>query len=211
MNLRYQQARRGRSSNRSDQINKSIDILRQQLALQQQSRRDHARAESRRSTTPSSTTNDLRDNIANFDDFFRPLRNYFYWEPHCFDIPLVRGAAVGVRLARRHRRAHATSSASVIGEPRQARCAAAATGGADPAADRDAGDQPRSDADELRHHVGHLRRRPRRRWRTRPQLGAAFDARRTTTPSTCRRRRSTTPTSSAASSCSCRPTARPRG
>ena len=30
----------------------------------------------------------LRDNIANFDDFFRPLRNYFYWEPHCYDIPI---------------------------------------------------------------------------------------------------------------------------
>jgi putative drug exporter of the RND superfamily len=32
--------------------------------------------------------NALRDNIANFDDFFRPLRNYLYWEPHCFDIPV---------------------------------------------------------------------------------------------------------------------------
>ena len=31
---------------------------------------------------------ELRDNIANFDDFFRPIRNYFYWEPHCFDIPV---------------------------------------------------------------------------------------------------------------------------
>ncbi|MDT5364546.1 MAG: putative drug exporter of the superfamily [Mycobacterium sp.] len=30
----------------------------------------------------------LRDNISDFDDFFRPLRNYFYWEPHCFDIPV---------------------------------------------------------------------------------------------------------------------------
>ncbi|MGB3481872.1 MAG: MMPL family transporter [Mycobacterium sp.] len=30
----------------------------------------------------------LRDNIANFDDFFRPMRNYFYWEPHCYDIPI---------------------------------------------------------------------------------------------------------------------------
>ncbi|MGV0992724.1 MAG: RND family transporter [Mycobacterium sp.] len=30
----------------------------------------------------------LRDNIANFDDFFRPIRNYLYWEPHCFDIPM---------------------------------------------------------------------------------------------------------------------------
>ena len=34
------------------------------------------------------TTKDLRDKIANFDDFFRPIRNYFYWEPHCFDIPI---------------------------------------------------------------------------------------------------------------------------
>jgi RND superfamily putative drug exporter len=30
----------------------------------------------------------LRDYIANFDDFFRPIRNYFYWEPHCYDIPV---------------------------------------------------------------------------------------------------------------------------
>ena len=30
----------------------------------------------------------LRDNIANFDDFFRPMRNYLYWEPHCFNIPV---------------------------------------------------------------------------------------------------------------------------
>jgi putative drug exporter of the RND superfamily len=30
----------------------------------------------------------LRDYISNFDDFFRPIRNYFYWEPHCYDIPV---------------------------------------------------------------------------------------------------------------------------
>jgi putative drug exporter of the RND superfamily len=34
------------------------------------------------------TTSELRDHIADFDDFFRPLRSYFYWEPHCFDIPV---------------------------------------------------------------------------------------------------------------------------
>jgi RND superfamily putative drug exporter len=36
----------------------------------------------------SAHTNDIRDSLANFDDFFRPLRNYFYWEPHCYDIPV---------------------------------------------------------------------------------------------------------------------------
>jgi len=35
----------------------------------------------------STTLQDTRDHLADFDDFFRPLRNYFYWEPHCFDIP----------------------------------------------------------------------------------------------------------------------------
>ena len=30
---------------------------------------------------------ELLGNITLFDDFFRPVRNYFYWEPHCFNIP----------------------------------------------------------------------------------------------------------------------------
>lgn len=34
------------------------------------------------------TTNQLRDRIADFDDFWRPVRGYFYWEKHCFDVPI---------------------------------------------------------------------------------------------------------------------------
>jgi putative drug exporter of the RND superfamily len=33
-------------------------------------------------------TNELRDHIADFEDFFRPIRSYFYWEKHCYDIPI---------------------------------------------------------------------------------------------------------------------------
>ena len=33
-------------------------------------------------------TNELRDRISDFEDFFRPIRSYFYWEKHCFDIPV---------------------------------------------------------------------------------------------------------------------------
>ena len=40
---------------------------------------------------------ELRDNIANFDDFFRPIRNYFYWEPNCYNIPALLGVPVGIR------------------------------------------------------------------------------------------------------------------
>ncbi|BBZ78696.1 membrane protein [Mycolicibacterium anyangense] len=36
----------------------------------------------------SITLAQVRDQLAAFDDFFRPLRNYFYWEPHCYDIPV---------------------------------------------------------------------------------------------------------------------------
>ncbi|UQX12714.1 MMPL/RND family transporter [Candidatus Mycobacterium methanotrophicum] len=33
-------------------------------------------------------TDELRDRLANFDDFWRPIRSYFYWDKHCFDIPM---------------------------------------------------------------------------------------------------------------------------
>jgi RND superfamily putative drug exporter len=33
-------------------------------------------------------TDQLRDALADFDDFWRPIRSYFYWEKHCFDIPI---------------------------------------------------------------------------------------------------------------------------
>ncbi len=33
-------------------------------------------------------TEEFRDHIADFEDFWRPIRNYLYWEPHCFDIPI---------------------------------------------------------------------------------------------------------------------------
>lgn len=31
---------------------------------------------------------ELRDHMADFEDFFRPIRSYFYWEKHCYDIPV---------------------------------------------------------------------------------------------------------------------------
>ncbi|MFZ0906228.1 MAG: MMPL family transporter [Mycobacterium sp.] len=33
-------------------------------------------------------TDELRDHIADFDDFYRPIRSYFYWDKHCYDIPI---------------------------------------------------------------------------------------------------------------------------
>ncbi|WP_459959674.1 MMPL/RND family transporter, partial [Mycobacterium avium] len=33
-------------------------------------------------------TSELRDRISDFEDFWRPIRSYFYWEKHCYDIPI---------------------------------------------------------------------------------------------------------------------------
>ncbi|ART67387.1 MMPL family RND transporter [Mycobacterium dioxanotrophicus] len=86
-NLKYQQDRAQDLLKQVGEIDKTIGILRQQYALQQQSAAaTHDQVEAFHQTV--AVTQDLRDKIANFDDFFRPLRNYFYWEPHCFDIPM---------------------------------------------------------------------------------------------------------------------------
>ena len=86
-NLPFQQARAADLLKQVDVINNGIDVLRQQYSLQQQSGAitdEQAKAFAQ----TVATAQDLRDKIANFDDFFRPLRAYFYWEPHCFDIPV---------------------------------------------------------------------------------------------------------------------------
>jgi RND superfamily putative drug exporter len=86
-NLQFQQARAADLLKQVTEIDTTIGILRQQYALQQQANEaTHEQTQAFHDTV--ATANELRDKIANFDDFFRPLRNYFYWEPHCYDIPL---------------------------------------------------------------------------------------------------------------------------
>ena len=87
MNLPFQRDQLANQLNTIDETNVSIDILEKQyqLSLEQTKLTQDSAA---RSQALLETTQELRDNIANFDDQFRPIRNYFYWEPHCFDIPL---------------------------------------------------------------------------------------------------------------------------
>ena len=33
-------------------------------------------------------TEEIRDHFADFEDVYRPIRSYFYWEKHCYDIPI---------------------------------------------------------------------------------------------------------------------------
>ncbi|MHA3020501.1 MMPL/RND family transporter [Mycobacterium sp. BMJ-28] len=87
MNLPFQRQQLADQLKTIDATNTSIDILEKQyqLSLQQTKLTMDSAAKSQELLK---VTEQLRDNIANFDDQFRPLRNYFYWEPHCFDIPM---------------------------------------------------------------------------------------------------------------------------
>jgi putative drug exporter of the RND superfamily len=70
----------------ADEMQTTIDTLTQMSALTQQMA-DTTHSMVQKTKGMSVDIAELRDNISNFDDFFRPLRNYFYWEPHCYDIP----------------------------------------------------------------------------------------------------------------------------
>ncbi|MCI4674323.1 MMPL/RND family transporter [Candidatus Mycolicibacterium alkanivorans] len=87
MNLPFQRDQLDNQLKTVDSMNVSIDILEKQyqLALKQTQLTLDSAAKSQ---ALLETTKELRDTIANFDDQFRPMRNYFYWEPHCFDIPM---------------------------------------------------------------------------------------------------------------------------
>ncbi|MGO9226672.1 MMPL/RND family transporter [Mycobacterium sp.] len=85
-NLHYQNERAQDLLKQADQLRDTIRILNQQYALQKQlAASTHEETQSFHDTI--AIIDDLRDKVANFDDFFRPIRSYFYWEKHCYDIP----------------------------------------------------------------------------------------------------------------------------
>jgi RND superfamily putative drug exporter len=86
-NLTYQRDRADDLLRQAGELSTTINILKQQYVLQQQlAGTTHDEAQSFHDTID--TIRDLRDKIANFDDFFRPIRSYFYWDKHCFDVPV---------------------------------------------------------------------------------------------------------------------------
>jgi putative drug exporter of the RND superfamily len=85
-NLQYQKDRAEDIRKQADTLRDTISILNRQYALQKDlAASTHDETQSFHDTID--VINDLRDHIADFDDFFRPIRSYFYWEKHCFDIP----------------------------------------------------------------------------------------------------------------------------
>jgi RND superfamily putative drug exporter len=86
-NLKYLKDRMADMLKMSDQLGHMIDITtRMEQLLRQLTDVTHDMVG--KTHEMQADTEELRDHLADFDDFWRPIRNYFYWERHCYDIPI---------------------------------------------------------------------------------------------------------------------------
>jgi RND superfamily putative drug exporter len=86
-NMTYLKDRMADMLKMADQLTITVGIIeRMHRITEELSDTTHATVESTREL--QAHVDELRDQIANVDDFFRPIRNYFYWEPHCVNIPI---------------------------------------------------------------------------------------------------------------------------
>jgi RND superfamily putative drug exporter len=87
MNRSYLQDRINEMLLQADEMQKTITTMDRMIALMEQI---NATTHSMVIQTHdiAAEVSELRDHIADFDDFWRPIRNYMYWEPHCHDIPI---------------------------------------------------------------------------------------------------------------------------
>ncbi|MGB3474452.1 MAG: MMPL family transporter [Mycobacterium sp.] len=86
LNQGYLQDRMEEFRASAEDLQRGIDAMKQmQLLMTEMSATTHAMV--RKTHQLASDTAELRNHLADFDDFVRPLRGYLYWDPHCFDIP----------------------------------------------------------------------------------------------------------------------------
>ncbi|MEB3983896.1 RND family transporter [Mycobacterium sp. 663a-19] len=79
---------------RTDDMLKQADLMSQQIAIMKHIyalQKEITETTHRTIVTTKETADavyELRNHLADFEDFYRPVRSYFYWEKHCYDIPL---------------------------------------------------------------------------------------------------------------------------
>lgn len=87
MNNDYMQTTLANTLKQADDMQVTIDSMEKMQSLTaQMAEITHSMVAKMRKT--SVDVQELRDRMADFDDFFRPIRSYFYWEKHCYDIPV---------------------------------------------------------------------------------------------------------------------------
>ena len=87
VNLEYQKARMNDMLKQADELNKTIGIMTtlHSLILQLNAITHDLAGKTHE---VQGITAEIRDQISNFEDSLRPIRSYFYWEKHCYDIPV---------------------------------------------------------------------------------------------------------------------------
>jgi len=87
LNEKYQRDSFANMLQQANDMQTMIDTLTHMLALMDQLSAN-INEMAAKITDLAATVGELRDSIENFQDMFRPLKAYVYWEPHCYDIPL---------------------------------------------------------------------------------------------------------------------------
>jgi RND superfamily putative drug exporter len=86
-NMVFMKARTNDTLKEADSLARQIAILKHLYALQQRLT-GVAHHTVGVAIETEAITDELEAHIADFEDLFRPLRSYFYWEKHCYDIPI---------------------------------------------------------------------------------------------------------------------------
>jgi RND superfamily putative drug exporter len=86
-NMRYMKERFHDMLKQADDMAKMISIMQRMYGVTQQITASTHNAITRTKEI-AVITDELRGKIADFEDFWRPIRSYFYWEKHCYDIPI---------------------------------------------------------------------------------------------------------------------------
>jgi putative drug exporter of the RND superfamily len=85
--MKFQKARMDDMLKQADELEDTMNRMRHMYALMVQlTNTTHKMVGETKEM--QAITEELRDDIANFEDTWRPIRSYFYWEKHCYDIPI---------------------------------------------------------------------------------------------------------------------------
>jgi RND superfamily putative drug exporter len=85
--MKYQKDRVHDMLKQADLITEQIAVMKRMYVLQQRltAITHHTIGVTKEMTA---IVDELRDHSADFEDVWRPIRSYFYWEKHCYDIPI---------------------------------------------------------------------------------------------------------------------------
>ena len=87
-NLQFAKSRLNDMTKLADQLGGTINAMERMNVADEPARRNRLTTWPAPQKTRWPSRNDVRDEIADFDDTFRPLRSYFYADPHCYNIPV---------------------------------------------------------------------------------------------------------------------------